>query len=111
GLIAGLAAPWFLRLLRGSEQLFTKLALPPYLRLGLGGLIVGALAMYRPAVCGNGYSVVNEILSGNVLWQSLLLLAALKLAATAATFGSGAVGGVFTPTLFFGACLGSLFGL
>jgi CIC family chloride channel protein len=111
GLIAGLVAPWFLRLLRGSERLFTKLALPPYLRLGLGGLIVGALAMYRPEACGNGYSVVNQILGGNMLWQSLLLFAALKLIATAATFGSGAVGGVFTPTLFFGACLGSLFGL
>ena len=111
GLVAGLVAPWFLRLLRGSEKMFTKLALPPYLRLGLGGLIVGALAMYRPEVCGNGYSVVNAILSAQVLWQSVLLFATLKLIATAATFGSGAVGGVFTPTLFFGACLGSLFGL
>ena len=30
--------------------------------------------------------------------------------ATAATFGSGAVGGVFTPTLFVGAALGLLYG-
>jgi uncharacterized membrane protein len=30
--------------------------------------------------------------------------------ATAATYGSGAVGGVFTPTLFVGALLGALFG-
>lgn len=111
GLLAGLVAPWFLRLLRGSEQLFSKLPLPAYLRLCLGGLIVGLLAVYHPEVCGNGYSVVNQILGGDVLWKSLLLLAALKLVATAATFGSGAVGGVFTPTLFFGACLGSLFGL
>jgi chloride channel protein, CIC family len=34
-----------------------------------------------------------------------------KIIATAATVGSGAVGGVFTPTLFVGATLGSLFGL
>lgn len=30
--------------------------------------------------------------------------------ATSATFGSGAVGGVFTPTLFIGSSIGFLFG-
>ncbi|MEP6669557.1 MAG: ClcB-like voltage-gated chloride channel protein [Chthoniobacter sp.] len=108
GLLAGLAAPWFLRLLRASERLFTKLALPVYLRLGLGGLIVGALAIWQPEVCGNGYSVVNHILHGELLWQALLFILVFKLIATAATFGSGAVGGVFTPTLFVGACVGQL---
>ena len=33
-----------------------------------------------------------------------------KLLATAATVGSGAVGGVFTPTLFLGCAIGALFG-
>src|SRR4029077_4728091 len=33
-----------------------------------------------------------------------------KLLATLATVGSGAVGGVFTPTLFLGASLGATFG-
>jgi CIC family chloride channel protein len=108
GLLAGLFAPWFLRLLRTSERLFSKLAMPTYLRLGLGGLIVGILAIWQPEVCGNGYSVVNRILHGDLLWQALLFLLVFKLIATAATFGSGAVGGVFTPTLFVGACLGEL---
>jgi CBS domain-containing protein len=40
----------------------------------------------------------------------LLSLLVLKAAATSATVGSGAVGGIFTPTLFVGAALGSLFG-
>ncbi len=110
GLVAGLVGPWFLRLLRGSEQLFSRLALPPYLRLGLGGLVVGLLAIRHPEVCGNGYSIVNQILKGDLLWEALLFLLVWKLLATAATFGSGAVGGVFTPTLFAGACLGSLVG-
>ncbi|WP_083805014.1 ClcB-like voltage-gated chloride channel protein [Chthoniobacter flavus] len=108
GLVAGLFAPWFLRLLRASERMFSKLALPTYVRLGLGGLIVGLLAIWQPEVCGNGYSVVNEILHGNLLWQALVFILLFKLIATAATFGSGAVGGVFTPTLFVGACLGDL---
>lgn len=51
---------------------------------------------------------------GETLPRSLLFLLGLfvaKLLATCATVGSGAVGGVFTPTLFLGAGLGALFGL
>jgi CIC family chloride channel protein len=110
GLIAGLTAPWFLRALRGSEKLFTRHQLPLYLRLGLGGLVVGVLAVYYPQVCGNGYSVVTGILQEQWLWSALAVLLVFKIVATCASFGSGAVGGVFTPTLFVGASLGYLFG-
>ena len=93
-----------------SERAFAATALPPYARLALGGLIVGALSMHTPEVVGNGYSVVGELLGGGLLWKTVFVILALKLVATAATFGSGAVGGVFTPTLFAGASLGYLFG-
>lgn len=110
GLIAGLIAPWFLRALRGSEKFFARPGLPLYLRLGLGGLVVGALAIYYPQVCGNGYNVVTGILQEKWLWSSLAILLVVKVVSTCASFGSGAVGGVFTPTLFVGASLGYLFG-
>ncbi|MDP9292665.1 MAG: chloride channel protein, partial [Verrucomicrobiota bacterium] len=109
GLLAGVFAPWFLRLLRASEKLFSTSGIPIYLRLAAGGLIVGALAFFHPEVCGNGYSVIGSVLKDGWLWQTLLVVLVLKLLATAATFGSGAVGGVFTPTLFVGACLGYIF--
>jgi len=110
GLLAGFVAPWFLRSLRGSEKLFGKTRLPTYLRLALGGLVVGILALRHPEVCGNGYSVVTGILQEQWLWSSLAILLLLKVTATCASFGSGAVGGVFTPTLFVGASVGYLFG-
>ena len=110
GLVLGLIAPWFLRSLRWSERAFAATALPTYARLALGGLIVGALSIKSPEVVGNGYSVVGELLHGGLLWKTVLLIVVLKFVATAATFGSGAVGGVFTPTLFAGASLGYLFG-
>ena len=99
-----------MRLLSASEQLFARIRLPIYLKMCLGGLIVGALAVWHPEVCGNGYSAVNAILRGQWLWQMLLAILVFKVLATCATFGSGAVGGVFTPTLFVGASLGFLFG-
>jgi chloride channel protein, CIC family len=110
GLTSGLVAPWFIRLLRASENWAGKISAPVYLKMCVGGLIVGMLAVFYPQVCGNGYSVVNEILGGQWLWETLALILIFKVLATAATFGSGAVGGVFTPTLFVGASLGFLFG-
>ena len=73
-------------------------------------LIVDALAILNPEVCGNGYSTVSGILRGEWLWQTLAVILVFKVLATIATFGSGAVGGVFTPTLFIVASFGFLFG-
>ena len=110
GLVSGLVAPWFIRLLRASEKWAGQIPAPVYVKTCAGGLIVGALAVFYPEVCGNGYSVVNDILRSQLLWQTLAIILIFKVLATAATFGSGAVGGVFTPTLFIGASLGFLFG-
>lgn len=111
GAFCGLMVPLFLGFLKGCENAFSKLALPVYLRLGAGGVLVGLLAVYRPEVVGNGGSLVFGILNHPGTWQALAIVLACKLLATGATFGSGAVGGVFTPTLFTGAATGFLFGV
>ncbi|WP_122155016.1 ClcB-like voltage-gated chloride channel protein [Paraburkholderia sp.] len=111
GVLCGAAAPQFLRMLDVSKAGFRKLPLPLPVRLALGGLIVGILSVWSPEVWGNGYSVVNSILHSPWTWTALVFVLVFKLIATAATAGSGAVGGVFTPTLFVGAVVGSLFGL
>ncbi|NBQ58792.1 MAG: chloride channel protein, partial [Opitutaceae bacterium] len=82
GVIAGVLAPWFLRSLKRAEQIFIATKLPLVARMTLGGLIVGALAIQVPEVCGNGYSVVVTILKGQVLWTTLLLFVACKWLAT-----------------------------
>ena len=110
GLAAGLLAPWFIRLLNAVEDWVGRIAAPVYLKMLVGGLIVGTFAIWHPEVCGNGSSTVSGILRGEWLWQTLIVILILKILATTATFGSGAVGGVFTPTLFVGASLGFLFG-
>ncbi|NVI08074.1 MULTISPECIES: ClcB-like voltage-gated chloride channel protein [Paraburkholderia] len=110
GALCGAAAPQFLRLLDASKQAFRKLPVALPVRLGIGGFVVGIISVAEPEVWGNGYSVVNSILHSPWTWSALVLVLVCKLAATAATAGSGAVGGVFTPTLFVGAAVGSLFG-
>ena len=110
GVCAGLIAPVFLKLLRAGESLFRRTRLPVFLKLMLGGFIVGVISIWTPSVWGNGYGVVESILNHPWTWQALLAILILKVLATVATTGSGAVGGVFTPTLFCGAVIGSLFG-
>jgi CIC family chloride channel protein len=125
GIMCGLMGVAFLKMLNASEDIFKKIKLPIYLRLALGGLIVGIIALRFPGVWGNGYSVTDRMLQDDPaqvfpevlqigrqwLWLLVLGLLFAKLLATLATVGSGAVGGVFTPTLFLGASLGTAFGL
>ena len=110
GMIAGLAGPGFIGTLRRAEETFSRLPVPGWAKLGLGGLIVGVIAIWVPDVCGNGQSVITGIFHGEKAGFALLVLGLCKWLATSASFGSGAVGGVFTPTLFMGASLGYLFG-
>ena len=110
GIFLGLLAPLYLQVLRRTERLFSKLALPVPAKLGLGGAAVGLLAMFYPEVCGNGKGLVTSLLHQNWDFYTVLILVIVKLIATSATFGSGAVGGVFTPTLFFGSAIGVLYG-
>ena len=110
GVAAGIAAPWFTRFLRFCETCFERTRLPLIPRLALGGAIVGALAIRYPEMAGNGYSSIDGILHDKWTWELLLGIFACKILATGATFGSGAVGGVFTPTLFAGSGLGYLLG-
>jgi chloride channel protein, CIC family len=111
GIGLGVVAPGYVWMLRRSRVPFARLSVPLYVRLGLGGALVGAISVYCPQVWGNGRAMVNAVLAGQWLWGALAMLLVCKLAATVATVGSGAVGGVFTPTLFTGAMLGSLVGV
>ena len=116
GVLTGAVGAAILKLLNYSEELFKKIQVPIYLRLAIGGLIVGIVALRFPEVWGNGYVITNRILLGLYPQElaGMRFLAGLflaKLIATLATVGSGAVGGVFTPTLFFGAGIGALFGV
>ena len=109
-LMLGAAAPAYIRFLRKAEDLFTTLVPRVYLRLAAGGLVVGALAIAFPEVWGNGRTMVNLALQNPWPWTILAMILVCKTVALAATAGSGAVGGVFTPTMFTGAMLGCLAG-
>ena len=88
------------RVPRGAARL-----LPP-----LGMALVGVVAIRFPELLGNGYDTVKASLLGEVPLSLLLALPFLKLAATAVCAGVGVPGGLFTPSLFYGALLGGALG-
>jgi CIC family chloride channel protein len=108
GLAGGVFGAGLLRWLQAARDVFTASRLPLPLAFMVGGLAVGALSLVRPEVWGNGYSSIQQQLDAAPAWPWLAAVLALKLVAIAATTGSGAPGGVFTPTLFVGAALGGL---
>ncbi|QLR43039.1 voltage-gated ClC-type chloride channel ClcB [Enterobacter sp. RHBSTW-00994] len=109
GLLAGVCGPLLMGLMAFSHSLFLRLKLSPPWQLALGGLIVGLLSLLTPRVWGNGYSVVQAFLLAPPLLSVIAGVFICKLLAVLASSGSGAPGGVFTPTLFVGMATGMLF--
>ena len=110
GAILGHLAPPFLALLAASKKQFATLRWPTYIVMAVAGILVGGLSVFVPQVWGNGYSTVSEILNGQLVGWIVLAILFTKVLSTAISVGSGAVGGVFTPTLFVGASVGALVG-
>jgi CIC family chloride channel protein len=106
-LLAGLCGLGLNVLISRSRTIFAKIGSLP-LRLGLGGVLVGGLAIVSTDILGNGYEVILHVMTGSFVAQGLLALLLLKVLATSISVGSNAVGGLFTPSLLIGAALGAL---
>jgi CIC family chloride channel protein len=111
GLLAGAAGVIFTRVLYLIEDVCDGLWRgPEWLRPAVGGVLLGLLLLALPQLYGVGYPVLGHAVFGLYGVGFLLLLAAAKMVATSLTIGIGGSGGVFAPSLFIGAMLGSAFG-
>lgn len=108
GVLAALSAHLFMRMLGGGERVFQKLAAHQPWRAAIGGCVVGALAVFVPEVAGNGYEPLNFVLDERYAAGLLVLFVLTKAVATTTSVSAGIPGGVFTPSLFIGGCLGVL---
>ncbi|BBM99348.1 chloride channel protein, CIC family [Marchantia polymorpha subsp. ruderalis] len=85
--------------------------LPP-----IGGLCVGLVALKYPEVLYWGFANVDVLLESQLPWvrgppaMLLIQLVGVKVLVTSICRGSGLVGGVYAPSLFIGAALGSAYG-
>ncbi len=110
GVLVAVAAVHFIRSFYAIGDRFNAVRLPRRLKPVLGAAMTGALGIALPQVLGNGYEHVERALAGNLTGWLVLFLAVAKIYATGFTLGSGNAGGVFAPSLFVGAMLGSAYG-
>jgi chloride channel protein, CIC family len=124
GVLVGMLAWLFTRGIYWFEDRFDAMPGNYYTRHISGMLLVGLImygfmtmsesAFAQPNhyyIEGVGYATIMDILrSGLTAANFLLLLAAAKLLVTCLTLGSGASGGVFSPSMFLGATFGAGFG-
>lgn len=111
GVLCGAVAVLYSRAIWKAEDVFARLP-RAWMRVATGALVVGLLDIaFRADLWGHGHQSLDL---ASMMGRTAILLLALtgaKLLATAATFGAGGVGGVFTPALYIGATLGAAFGI
>jgi CIC family chloride channel protein len=118
GLLMGLASTLFIKSVYTFEDFFSaRFKRSPYLRHATGMVLLGGMMVLMKAGFGHyyieglGYATVADVLTGKLALPGLLVLIfALKLAATSLTLGSGGSGGIFSPCLAMGATLGGAYG-
>jgi CIC family chloride channel protein len=111
GVIGGLGSVVFVKLLLGIRLLFRRFPTQTiWCQPAVGGLAVGIMALWVPEVLGVGYDFVERVLGGDLSVRVVVLLAILKIIATALCYSSGNAGGIFGPSLFIGAMIGGAVG-
>ena len=111
GMLCGIVARLFTFMYFYVQQIFEeKINMPDLYKPAIGGLIVGMVSIFMPQILGNGYDVMEQALTGQMFWGLAFLLVFMKIICTSITLGSGGMGGVFAPSLFIGAMVGTAFG-
>src|SRR6266436_6240389 len=111
GIVGGFGSVCFVKLLLGLRRRF--LSMPKWtvaFQPVAGGLTVGLIGWFYPEVLGVGYNYVERILNGDLVFKLVVVLAVLKIVATAVCYASGNAGGIFGPALFIGATMGGAVG-
>lgn len=112
GVIAAFAGVAFIRVLYGMEDLADRVWRgPAWLRPACGGILLGLVLLALPQMYGVGYPVLEGAIHGEYVVGLLLAFLVGKIVATSLTMAIGGSGGVFAPSLFIGAMLGSAFGV
>ncbi|MFG6178880.1 chloride channel protein [Halomonas sp. THAF12] len=111
GGLGALVAGGYMNAILGVGRLAKRLPLPAPLRPALAGSLLGVTALWVPDILGMGQETLRfATIAGAFGGTELVVVMALKLAATALCLGMGFGGGVFSPALVIGTLFGALCG-
>jgi CIC family chloride channel protein len=126
GILIGLYSVFFSRLNSYLFAVFNKIK-KQFTKVWIGGIILGVLIAFLPALYGEGYITIQKLLDGNYhsllansffskyqeIGWALVLFGALsvvgKTFACIITMGSGGNGGMFGPSVVVGGLAGFVF--
>ena len=108
GIISGVAAIGFTRLLYWVEDLFDLLPIDDLWHPAIGALGLGVIGFFIPRVLGVGYDTISDILNNHLALKLLILIAVFKTIALVVSLGSGTSGGLLAPMFMSSAALGGV---
>ena len=111
GVICGLAAVGFSKLLYWTEDLFEKLPIDQLWWPAIGALGLGIIGYFVPRVLGVGYDTISDILNANLALKVLIVVMLAKAVALVISLGSGTSGGLLAPMFMSSAALGGVFAM
>src|ERR1700685_3883590 len=111
GLVCGLAAVGFSKLLYWTEDQFEKLPVDELWWPAIGALGLGIIGYFVPRVLGVGYDTISDILNANLAWKLLLVIMVAKAVALVISLGSGTSGGLLAPMFMSSAAMGGVFAM
>jgi H+/Cl- antiporter ClcA len=111
GVICGLAAVGFSKLLYWTEDLFEKLPIDQLWWPAIGALGLGIIGYFVPRVLGVGYDTISDILNANLALKLLIVIMVAKAVALVISLGSGTSGGLLAPMFMSSAALGGVFAI
>ena len=111
GLLCGLAAVGFSKLLYWVEDQFEKLPIDDMWWPAIGALGLGIIGFFVPRVLGVGYDTISGILNNSLPLKILLLVMVFKALALVVSLGSGTSGGLLAPMFMSSAAMGGALAL
>ena len=112
GLLCGACAILFTKFYRACGNfLKSKLQKCSFsVKIVLIFVLVALIGFAWNACIGSGHSLIEEVLNGEGVWYLLVLCFCIRAILLIVANNVGVTGGLFVPTLAFGAILGALFG-
>ena len=111
GVLAGVLGGIFNRSILRGMKFSRSLPLAIPLRIGLAGLISGAIVAWLPPFFQDNTGLRELLIAGQFSWQTTALVFVMQFALTILAYSAGAPGGLFAPALVLGSALGYLVGL
>ena len=108
GLICAFAGIGVMRLVAWVDFAVSRLPGPKWLRPGLGGVLLAALAWYVPETLSAGHGAMHFDFAAELGMTTLMTLLLAKTAASVIALGFGFRGGLFFASLYLGSLLGRL---